>query len=273
MKIVTSLADLRLARHALGGSLGLVMTRPALHAGPLSLVGLARAECAQVAVGFFAKPGSSGTGGDEAGYAEDLARLEALGVDMVWAPALADASPPGFQTWVTVEQVTAPLEGKHRPGHFREAATRVARYLNAFEPQRAYFGQKDAQQVIVVRRLARDLNYPVEIVAGPIVREADGLAASRDNAHLSTAERAAAPVLQRALSAAQAAYAEGERDGDALRAILSSSLAGEPLAREEYVSVADPETLDELERLERGALLSLAARVGKTRLTDNIVLE
>jgi pantoate--beta-alanine ligase len=149
----------------------------------------------------------------------------------------------------------------------------VAKLLNAFTPQRAYFGQKDAQQVVVIRRLVRDLNFPVEVVVGPIVREPDGLAMSSRNVYLSQPERQAATVLHRALTAAGAAYAAGETDGDALRAILSSSLAAEPLAREEYVSVADPETLDELERIGRGALLSLAVRVGKTRLIDNLLLE
>jgi pantoate--beta-alanine ligase len=180
--------------------------------------------------------------------------------------------PPGFQTWVTVETVTAPLEGKARPGHFRGVATVVAKLFNAFTPQRAYFGQKDAQQVVVVRRMVQDLNFPLEVVVCPTVREPDGLALSSRNAYLNPGERQAATVLYRALAAAQAAHAEGERDADVLRSVMSSTLAGEPLAREEYVSVADRETLDELEEVTRGALLSLAVRVGKTRLIDNMVL-
>jgi pantoate--beta-alanine ligase len=277
MQTVTTLADLRLARAPLTGTFGLVPTMGFLHAGHLSLVKIARAQCDHVGVSIFVNPTQFGPNEDLSAYpralARDLSLLEPLGVDLVWTPVPEEVYPPGFQTWVNVEQVTAPLEGKHRPGHFRGVATVVAKLLNAFTPQRAYFGQKDAQQVVVIRRLVRDLNLPVEIVVGPIVREPDGLAMSSRNIYLRPPERQAATVLHRALTAAGAAYAAGETDGDALRAILSSTLAAEPLAREEYVSVADPETLDELERIERGALLSLAARVGKTRLIDNILLE
>jgi pantoate--beta-alanine ligase len=171
-----------------------------------------------------------------------------------------------------VENVTAPLEGKHRPGHFRGVATVVAKLFNAFTPDRAYFGQKDAQQVVVIRRMVQDLNFPLEVVVCPTVREPDGLALSSRNTYLSPKERQAATVLYRALTAAEAAYATGERDAELLRARMSSTLAAEPLAREEYVSVADRDTLDELEHVTAGALLSLAVRVGKTRLIDNVVL-
>jgi pantoate--beta-alanine ligase len=248
-----------------------------LHAGHLSLVKLARAQNEHVGVSIFVNPTQFGPTEDLSAYPRDLARdlalLEPLGVDLVWTPAAEDVYAPGFQTWVNVEQVTAPLEGKHRPGHFRGVATVVAKLLNAFTPQRAYFGQKDAQQVVVIRRMVRDLNFPVEVVLGPIVREPDGLALSSRNVYLSPPERQAATVLHRALTAAGAAHAAGETDGDALRAILSSTLAAELLAREEYVSVADPESLDELDQVSHGALLSLAVRVGKTRLIDNLLLE
>jgi pantoate--beta-alanine ligase len=241
-------------------------------------VKLARAQNDHVGVSIFVNPTQFGPAEDLSAYPRDLARdlalLEPMGVDLVWTPTPEEVYPSGFQTWVNVEQVTAPLEGKHRPGHFRGVATVVAKLFNAFTPQRAYFGQKDAQQVVVIRRMVRDLNFPVEVVTGPIVREPDGLAMSSRNVYLSPPERQAATVLHRALTAAGAAYAAGETDGDALRAILSSTLAGEPLAREEYVSVADPETLDELDLItSQGALLSLAVRVGKTRLIDNLVLE
>jgi pantoate--beta-alanine ligase len=195
-------------------------------------------------------------------------------VDLVWVPPVEAVYPPGFQTWVTVEDVSAPLEGKHRPGHFRGVATVVAKLFNAFTPDRAYFGQKDAQQVVVIRQMVRDLNFPVEVRVCPIVREADGLALSSRNVYLNAAERQAATVLNRALSAAQQALGQGSTDAEMLRAVMSSTIAAEPLAREEYVSVADPATLAELEQVDpaRGALLSLAVRVGKTRLIDNCVV-
>jgi len=277
MKTATKLAELRQARAALAGTLGLVPTMGYLHRGHLALVEQARAECDHVGVSIFVNPTQFAPSEDLGRYPRDLEgdlrKLEALGVDLVWTPTPEDMYPPGFQTWVTVETVTAPLEGKARPGHFRGVATVVAKLFNAFTPQRAYFGQKDAQQVVVVRRMVQDLNFPLQIVVCPTVREPDGLALSSRNAYLNPDERQAATVLYRALSAAQAAHAEGERDADVLRAVMSSTLAGEPLAREEYVSVADRETLDELEEVARGALLSLAVRVGKTRLIDNLVLK
>jgi len=276
MKTVTRLSELRAERGGMAGTFGLVPTMGFLHRGHLSLVERARAECDQVGVSVFVNPTQFGPGEDLHRYPRDLDRdlglLEGLGVDVVWAPPPEEVYPPGFQTWVTVEQVSAPLEGKHRPGHFRGVATVVAKLFNAFMPDRAYFGQKDAQQVAVIRQMARDLNFPVEVVVCPTVREADGLALSSRNVYLDPEERQAATVLFRALTKAQAAFGDGERDADALRAILSSTVAGEPLAREEYVSAADPETLDELERVEAGVLLSLAVRVGKTRLIDNVVL-
>jgi pantoate--beta-alanine ligase len=195
-------------------------------------------------------------------------------VDLVWAPPPEEVFPPGYQTWVTVEAVSAPLEGKHRPGHFRGVATLAARLFNAFTPDRAYFGQKDAQQVAVIHQMVRDLSFPLEIRVCPTVREPYGLAVSRRNADLDADERRAAVVLYRALVAAREAFRTGTREADMLRALMSSTLAAEPLAREEYVSVADPASLAELAQVDeaRGALLSLAVRVGKTRLTDNQLL-
>jgi len=276
MKTVTALTDLRAERAALDGTFGLVPTMGFLHPGHLSLVERARAECRHVGVSVFVNPTQFGPNEDLSRYPRDLDRdlalLANLGVDVVWTPTPDEMYPPGFQTWVTVEQLSAPLEGKHRPGHFRGVATIVAKLFNAFTPHRAYFGQKDAQQVSVIRRMVADLNFPVEVVVCPTVREADGLALSSRNIYLDPAERQAATVLYRALTAASQAYADGERDADVLRAILSSTLASEPLAREEYVSAADPDTLDELERLESGGLLSMAVRIGHTRLIDNLLL-
>src|SRR5574341_1644258 len=276
MQTVVTLSDLRKARFALPGLFGLVPTMGALHDGHLSLVRHAKAECAHVGVSIFVNPTQFGPGEDLSKYPRDLDRdlklLEALEVDVVWTPAPEIVYPPGFQTWVTVEEVAKPLEGKARPGHFRGVATVVAKLFNAFTPQRAYFGQKDAQQVVVVKRMVSDLNFPLEVIVCPIVREPDGLAMSSRNVYLNPEERKAATVLYCALSAAKAKYDAGERDAEMLRAALSCTIAAEPLAREEYVSAADPDTLAELEQVEKGALLSMAVRIGKTRLIDNFLL-
>ncbi len=276
MKIPSSLSDLRAIRASLPGSFGLVPTMGALHDGHLSLVRRAKAECDHVGVSIFVNPAQFGPGEDLSKYPRDLDRdlklLDLLGVDVVWTPAPEVIYPPGFQTWVTVEQVSAPLEGKHRPGHFRGVATVVAKLLNAFTPDKAYFGQKDAQQVVVIKQMVRDLNFPLEIVVCPVVREPDGLALSSRNVYLNPEERKAATVLYCALSAAKAKYDAGERDAEMLRAAMSSTIAAEPLAREEYVSAADPDTLTELERIDKGVLLSMAVRLGKTRLIDNFLL-
>ena len=276
MKILFPLSDLRAVRASLPGSFGLVPTMGALHDGHLSLVRRAKAECDHVGVSIFVNPAQFGPGEDLSKYPRDLDHdlklLELLGVDVVWTPAPKVVYPPGFQTWVAVEQVSAPLEGKHRPGHFRGVATVVAKLLNAFTPDKAYFGQKDAQQVVVIKQMVRDLNFPLEIVVCPVVREPDGLALSSRNVYLNPEERKAATVLYRALSAAKAKYDAGERDAEMLRAAMSSTIAAEPLAREEYVSAADPDTLAELERIDKGVLLSMAVRIGKTRLIDNFLL-
>lgn len=277
MHVVTTLEELRAARHALTGPLGLAPTMGYLHAGHLALVERAKAECAHVAVSIFVNPTQFGPAEDLSRYPRDLPRdlalLASAGADLVWTPTPEVMYPPGYQTWVTVNEVTKPLEGKARPTHFKGVATVVAKLFNAFTPQRAYFGQKDAQQVVVIKRMVRDLNFPVEVVVCPTVREPDGLALSSRNAYLNAEERPAATVLYRALTAAQAAFAQGERDGETLRAIMSSTLAREPLAREEYVSVADPETLAELATITDRALLSMAVRLGQTRLIDNLLLD
>jgi pantoate--beta-alanine ligase len=180
--------------------------------------------------------------------------------------------PPGFQTWVSVEGLTAPLEGAQRPGHFRGVTTIVAKLFNAVGPQKAYFGQKDAQQAAVIRRMARDLDFPVEIVVCPTVREADGLAMSSRNTYLNPAERKAATVLFRALRAARAAYEGGERRAEELRRLMREVIAAESLARLQYVSCADFDTLQELDEVKGKALLSTAVFLGKTRLIDNFVI-
>jgi len=276
MKILTAVSDVRAFRASREGSLGLVPTMGALHAGHLSLVARARSENVNVAASIFVNPAQFGPAEDFAAYPRaldaDLGLLASLGVDAVWAPSPGDVYPPGFQTWITVEDASAPLEGARRPGHFRGVATVVAKLLNVFQPARAYFGQKDAQQVAVIRRMVQDLSIPVDLVVCPTVREKDGLALSSRNVHLGPDERRAAPVLHRALEAARAAFDSGERDAGRLRAVLTKTLALEPLVRVDYVSVADASTLAELERVKGVALVSLAAHIGKTRLIDNVVL-
>ena len=276
MKVAHSLPELRLARGGLPGPLGLVPTMGYLHEGHLSLVRRARAECTSVAVSIFVNPAQFGPNEDLASYPVDLERDQALleqeAVDLLWIPTADQMYPAGFQTWVTVEELTRPLEGEHRPGHFRGVATVVAKLFNAMQPDRAYFGQKDAQQLAVVRRMAQDLDFPLEVMACPTMREADGLAMSSRNARLNPKERQAAAVLYRALSAAQQAYAGGERESEALRRSVTEILQAEPLARIQYTSVADPETLAELPGEVGRALLSMAVFLGKTRLIDNVLL-
>ncbi|MBZ5494922.1 MAG: pantoate--beta-alanine ligase [Acidobacteriia bacterium] len=276
MQTIIEIHDLRRARAARPGTFGLIPTMGALHEGHLSLVRRARSECDHVGVSVFVNPAQFGANEDLNLYPRDLDRdlklLEPLGVDLVWTPAPETVYPPAFQTWVTVEEVSKGLEGGRRPGHFRGVATVVAKLFNIFAPDKAYFGQKDAQQVVVIKRMVEDLGFPIEIVVCPTVREPDGLALSSRNVYLSPDERRAAPVLHRALSAARAAYESGERNAGPLRAAMKAVLDAEPLARVDYVSAADPATLAELDQVEAGILCSLAVRIGRTRLIDNLLL-
>lgn len=276
MMIVSSLDELRAARLLLDGRLGLVPTMGYLHEGHLSLARRAREECDRVAASIFVNPTQFGPTEDLSKYPRDLDRdlslLEAAGVDLVWTPDNETIYPPGFSTWVEVEGLTKPLEGAARPGHFRGVTTVVAKLFNVVQPQAAYFGQKDAQQAAVVRKMTRDLNFPVEIVVCPTVREADGLAMSSRNSYLSPEERKSAVVLFRALTAAREAFERGERDAESLRKVMSATLASEPRARTQYVSCADYDTLEELGTVTGKALLSMAVFIGKTRLIDNFVV-
>jgi pantoate--beta-alanine ligase len=276
MKVVTSLQELRSGRAQLAGPVGCVPTMGYLHAGHLSLARRAKQECASVAASIFVNPTQFGPNEDLAKYPRDLPRdlamLESASVDLVWTPTADTLYPPGYQTWVTVEGLTKGLEGEIRPGHFRGVATVVAKLFNGMQPDKAYFGQKDAQQAAVIRQMTRDLNFPIEIVVCPTVREADGLAMSSRNTYLNPDERQAATILFCALSAAQEAYSNGERQADALRAIMTGKIASEPLARLQYVSCADHDTLEELEAVHGKALLSMAVYIGKTRLIDNFVI-
>ena len=277
MQTATRSDELRQALNVLSRPIGLVPTMGYLHEGHLSLVRAGRLECASLVVSIFVNPPQFGSTEDFSDYPHDLKRdqsiLEKEGVEVLWAPTRELMYSPGYQTWVNVQEVTQPLEGRFRPGHFQGVATIVVKLFNAVQPQKAYFGEKDIQQAMVIRRMTKDLNYPVDIVICPIVRDPDGLAASSRNENLRPEERQAATVLYRALSKTSQAFQKGERDADHLREIVIQTVQQEPLARLQYVSCADPVTLNELEgSVESKALLSLAAYVGRTRLIDNQVL-
>jgi pantoate--beta-alanine ligase len=276
MRNVSTLEELRSARLSLDGTVGFVPTMGYLHEGHLSLIRRARQECDHVVVSIFVNPTQFGPNEDLSRYPRDIERdlslIEPLGVDLVWTPTAEVMYPKGYQTWVEVEAMTRPLEGAMRPGHFRGVTTVVAKLFNAVQPHKAYFGQKDAQQAAVIRRMTVDLNFPIEIVVCPTVREADGLAMSSRNVYLSPEQRKAATVLFRALSAAKELYEAGERNAERLRERMKEVLAAEPLAEVQYVSCADYDTLEELTEIRGKALLSMAVFIGKTRLIDNFVL-
>jgi pantoate--beta-alanine ligase len=274
-QVLRTRAELRVALADVDRPLGLVPTMGWLHEGHRSLMQRARADNATTIASIFVNPRQFNEAADYQRYprneARDLAICEQEGLDLVFAPGVEEIYPPGFDTTVSVGAVARPLEGAARPGHFDGVATVVAILFDLLGPERAYFGQKDAQQVMVIRQMAQDLAIPTEVIACPTVREPDGLALSSRNVHLSSEERAAAPVLRRALLAARDRWESGERSGDGLRDAMWEILAAEPLAIPAYVSVADGRTLDELDRVVDGApaLLSLAVRFGSTRLIDN----
>jgi pantoate--beta-alanine ligase len=273
VKLVRSRAELRAALDGAPRPVGLVPTMGWLHEGHRSLMGRARGECATTVVSIFVNPRQFSDPADLERYPRseerDLAMCEDEGVDIVFAPSTDEVYPPGFDTIVHVGAIAGPLEGAARPGHFDGVATVVAILFGLVRAERAYFGQKDAQQLLVIRRMATDLATGTDVIACPTVREVDGLALSSRNVHLDPAQRAAAPVLHRALLAAREAWAGGVRSGGVLRDRMREVLATEPLADPEYVSVADLATLAELDRVEGPALLSLAVRFGSTRLIDN----
>jgi pantoate--beta-alanine ligase len=273
LKVVRTRAALREALRDAPRPVGLVPTMGWLHHGHRELVGRARADNATTVVTIFVNPRQFNEAGDYTKYPRnekgDLAMLEEGGVDLVFAPGVEEVYPPGFDTTVSVGAVAKPLEGAARPGHFDGVATVVAILFSLVGAERAYFGQKDAQQVMVIRQMARDLAIGTEVIACPTVREPDGLALSSRNVHLTPDERRAAPVLRRALTAARSAWEGGEQSGNALRNAMLAELAGEPLAQVEYVSVADATTLAELATVDGPALASLAVRFGTTRLIDN----
>ncbi|HWS54812.1 MAG TPA: pantoate--beta-alanine ligase [Pyrinomonadaceae bacterium] len=260
-------------------TIGLVPTMGALHEGHLSLVREARRMCDVVVVSVFVNPAQFGPGEDFERYPRDLTgdtvKLADYNVDYIFAPAPEEIYPKGFSTYVSVEGLSEPMEGVARPGHFRGVATVLTVLFNTIRPDFAFFGQKDAQQASVVRRLVRDLAFDIEVVVLPTVREQSGLALSSRNAYLGDEDRRAAAVLYRALSQAREVYMEGERSPKRLAEAVRGQFDAEPRARLEYVGVVDADTMEKLDRIpeDRPVLIALAAHVGRTRLIDNIVLQ
>lgn len=275
MRIITSITEMQTAARELrrSGTLALVPTMGALHTGHLSLIAAARRGCTHVAASIFVNPLQFGPSEDFSRYPRtfdaDCAALTAAGVDLLFAPSAETLTPAGAVTFVEVAGLSGRLDGASRPGHFRGVATIIAKLFHIVAPDRAYFGQKDAAQVAVLRAMVRDLNFSVEIVACPIVREPGGLALSSRNRYLTSEQRIRATVLHRALDAAADLHARGERNPHALTAAMLQVFAAEPLVKVEYAAVVDPDTLLPLADTAGGALLAVAARLGETRLIDN----
>ena len=278
MRVIESKDEMRQASRASGRPLGLIPTMGALHDGHLSLVDRAGHDCTSVAVSIFVNPSQFGEGEDFTDYPRDLdADLEMLrqrGVDLVFVPEVSEVYPPGFDTWVDIGPIADRLEGAARPGHFRGVATVVAKLFGIVGPDRAYFGQKDGQQTIVVRKMSQDLDLGVEVVVLPTVREPDGLAMSSRNVRLSNEQRLAAPAVYRALSAGRMAWEGGEEDATAIRGAVSRVLASDPLLGPvDYVSLASTSSLEELDNATSGAMLSTAVHLSSIRLIDNLILK
>lgn len=279
MLVLRTIAETRVACKRIRGAgktLGLVPTMGALHEGHLSLVRAAQASCDVVAVSIFVNPTQFGPKEDFAAYPrtfdQDCRTLEAAGVEVIFAPSAEEMYPPGSSTFVEVEGLSDRLDGASRPGHFRGVATVVAKLLNIFAPDQAYFGQKDAAQVAVLRKMVRDLQFPVHLAVCPTVREPDGLAMSSRNRNLRAEERRQALVLSRALLAAQQQFVSGEHGPGKLVAASLRVLGAEPGVQVDYLRIVDPDTLEDVAEVRSGALVAVAARVGVTRLIDNLLL-
>jgi pantoate--beta-alanine ligase len=277
MHVAKTILEIRALRQQIKGTVGFVPTMGYLHEGHLALVKQAKIENSAVIVSIYVNPTQFGPREDFGAYPRDLDRdLELLrkeGTDVVLVPLDDEMYPSEFSSWVDVEKVTERLEGASRPGHFKGVATVVAKLFNIVQPTRAYFGQKDAQQVVVIKRMVADLNMNLEVVVVPTVRENGGLAMSSRNIYLSPKERQAAAILFKALTLAQRLWRSGDRDAEKIRRQMTALIRKEPLAQIDYVSIADAQTLEELNLLDRPAVASLAVRIGKTRLIDNMPLE
>src|SRR4030042_814206 len=277
MQIAKTIAEMKALRMKSFGSVGFVPTMGYLHDGHLALVKQARDENSVVVASIFVNPTQFGPAEDFKAYPRDTERdltmLRKERADIVFIPSAEEMYPEEFSSWVEVEKVTDQLEGGCRPGHFKGVATVVAKLFNIVEPTRAYFGQKDAQQALVIKKIVADLNMNLEVIAAPTVRESEGLAMSSRNVYLNPQERQAATVFFKALTLAQNLLRKGEKNAERIRQEMTSLISEEQLAKIEYVSIADAQTLEELSKIDRPALASLAVRIGKTRLIDNILLE
>src|SRR4030042_2054145 len=276
MKVIETIAEMREIRKTTQGTGGFVPTMGYLHEGHLSLVERAKAENVTVVVSIFVNPAQFGPHEDFKSYPRnvkrDLSMLEPL-TDILFMPSAKEMYPEDYDTWVEVKDITDKLEGAIRPGHFKGVTTVVNKLFNIVEPTRAYFGQKDAQQVAVLKKMVKDLNMNLEMVVCPTIREKDGLAMSSRNTYLTKEQRRAAAVLFTALTRAQELAAEGEKEAGALRLEMTAIIEKEPLSNIEYISIADSETLKEIHRIKLPVLVSMAVKFGKTRLIDNIILE
>ncbi|MFC1847394.1 pantoate--beta-alanine ligase [Chloroflexota bacterium] len=277
MKVVETLADMKRLRLELAEPVGFVPTMGYLHNGHLALVKQARAESQTVVVSIFVNPMQFGPQEDFTSYPRDterdLAMLEKGETDVVFMPSAAEIYPPQFDSWVETGKVSQRLEGAARPTHFRGVSTVVAKLFNIVQPTKAYFGQKDAQQLIVIRKMVTDLNMNLEVVTCPTVREPDGLAMSSRNTYLKPEERRTAAVLYQSLKLANQLWSQGEKDSELIRREMRKLIEKQPLANIDYVSIADADTLEELDEVKPPALVSLAVKIGKPRLIDNIVLQ
>jgi len=277
MKVIETIDEMKRLRQQLTEPVGFVPTMGYLHEGHLSLVRHARGENTSVVVSIFVNPAQFGPQEDFKKYPHDperdLALLQKEKTNVVFMPSAAEMYPTQFSSWVEISKVTERLEGASRPGHFRGVTTVVAKLFNIIQPTRAYFGQKDAQQLIVIKKMVADLNMNLEIIAVPTVREPDGLAMSSRNTYLNPQERRAAVVIYQALTLAQQLWSQGETDAERLRREMTALIKKQPLAIIDYVSIANTETLDELDAVNSPALVSLAVKIGSTRLIDNIVLK
>ena len=277
MKVIETIGEMKRLRLELTEPVGFVPTMGYLHEGHLSLVKRARAETATVIASIFVNPTQFGPQEDFKSYPRDtesdLASLEREKTDVVFMPSPAEIYPPQFNSWIEVAKITERLEGASRPTHFKGVTTVVAKLFNIVQPNKAYFGQKDAQQVIVIKKMVADLNMNLEVVTCPTLREPDGLTMSSRNTYLNPEERQAAVVLYQSLTLAQKLYSQGERDAGRIRRQMIELIQKQPLAKIDYVSIADAETLEELDTIKPPALVSLAVKIGKPRLIDNVVLE
>jgi pantoate--beta-alanine ligase len=276
MIVIETIADMSYLRSNLKEPVGFVPTMGYLHEGHMSLVRKARAENKTVVASIYVNPTQFGPKEDLSKYPRDLPRdlamLDNEGVNAVFFPSDKEMYPAGYDTWVTVENLTKPLEGEVRPTHFRGVTTVVTKLFNIVRPTRAYFGQKDAQQALVIKKMAADLNMNLKVIVCPTIREADGLAMSSRNVYLTPEQRKAAPVLNKSLQLAKSLFDGGEKDATAILAKMTALIQKEPLGKIDYISISGTQTLAELKSVEKSALVSMAVKFGNTRLIDNIIL-